>query len=87
MAPEEAVSAEGRRLIESPPLPIALLAVDEAHRILEWGDDFQKTFKDLGSLRALLPQKVPVMALTATATPAVVKAVKDTLHMDDFVTV
>ncbi|XP_066274858.1 ATP-dependent helicase wrn-1-like [Branchiostoma lanceolatum] len=82
MAPEQAVSHEGRQLVQNPPLPIALIAVDEAHCIHEWGDAFRKDFKELGSLRALLSLKVPFMALTATATPAVLETVKSTLHMD-----
>ncbi|XP_019615396.1 PREDICTED: probable Werner syndrome ATP-dependent helicase homolog 1 [Branchiostoma belcheri] len=83
MAPEQAVSTEGRQLMQKPPLPIALVAVDEAHCIHEWGDDFRRTFKELGSLRAVLSLDIPFMALTATATTAVLKTVKTTLHMDE----
>ncbi|XP_066272166.1 ATP-dependent DNA helicase RecQ-like [Branchiostoma lanceolatum] len=86
MAPEQAVSTEGRHLLQNPPLPIALVAVDEAHCIPEWGADFRKAFSKLGELRALLP-KVPFMALTATATAEVRNSVTTALHMDDPVVV
>ncbi|XP_019618450.1 PREDICTED: ATP-dependent DNA helicase Q-like 3 [Branchiostoma belcheri] len=82
MAPEQAVSPQGRKLLQTPPLPIQVVAVDEAHCIPEWGDDFRKTFKKIGSLRALL-SKVPFMALTATATPDVCRSVMDALHMEN----
>jgi ATP-dependent DNA helicase RecQ len=50
--------------------PVALLAVDEAHCISEWGHDFRPAFRDLGRQRARLghPQ---TMALTGSATPLV----------------
>ncbi len=52
-------------------LNIALIAVDEAHCISQWGYDFRPPYLRIADIRGLLPG-VPVLALTATATPRVV---------------
>lgn len=53
-----------------PKMPIGLIAVDEAHCISQWGYDFRPAYMLIGSLREAHP-KVPILALTASATPEV----------------
>lgn len=57
---------------------INLLAVDEAHCISQWGYDFRPPYLELAEIRALMPD-VPVLALTATATPHVAQDIQDRL--------
>jgi len=53
-----------------PLLDVSLIAVDEAHCISQWGYDFRPAYREIANLRKLLPG-VPVLAVTATATPKV----------------
>lgn len=54
---------------------VTLITVDEAHCISQWGHDFRPAYRNVGDLRTLFPG-VPVLALTATATPEVVKDIQ-----------
>jgi ATP-dependent DNA helicase RecQ len=62
-----------------PALPISLIAVDEAHCISQWGYDFRPAYLRIAELRAELPN-VPVLALTASATPRVQEDICEKLH-------
>ena len=55
---------------------IALICVDEAHCISQWGYDFRPSYRQIGLLRAQLGHHVPLLALTATATPEVVQDIQ-----------
>jgi ATP-dependent DNA helicase RecQ len=66
-------------------LGVSRMAVDEAHCVSQWGHDFRPDYLRLGEVRATLG--VPVMALTATATPAVLDEVASALIMRDPVVV
>ena len=59
-------------------MKVCLIAVDEAHCISQWGYDFRPPYLEIANIRELLPN-VPVMALTATATPKVVEDIQHKL--------
>ena len=63
-------------------LRVALIAVDEAHCISEWGHDFRPDYRNLKSLRRRLPD-APVIALTATATQRVREDIVEQLALRD----
>ena len=69
-----------RFLIRLLQLPLTLIAVDEAHCISQWGYDFRPAYLKIADIRTHFP-KVPILALTATATPEVAQ---DIQHKLDF---
>ena len=58
---------------------ISMITVDESHCISQWGYDFRPAYLKIAEIRELLPG-VPVLALTATATPEVVKDIQSRLN-------
>lgn len=61
-------------------IKISLIVIDEAHCISQWGYDFRPSFLKIINLRNALPN-VPILALTATATPQVVNDIVDKLQL------
>ena len=60
-------------------MKVSMITVDESHCISQWGYDFRPAYLKIAETRELLPD-VPVLALTATATPEVVKDIQARLH-------
>ena len=56
-------------------MKVSMITVDESHCISQWGYDFRPAYLKIAEIRALLPG-IPVLALTATATPEVVKDIQ-----------
>jgi len=59
-------------------LKVSLIAVDEAHCISQWGYDFRPTYLNIAQIRELAPD-VPVLALTASATPVIIDDIQEKL--------
>ncbi|MEZ4361816.1 MAG: ATP-dependent DNA helicase RecQ [Kofleriaceae bacterium] len=76
-SPERAVQASFRRQLARG--RVALLAIDEAHCVSQWGHDFRPEYLRLHELRSLIP--APAIALTATATPRVLDEIIGELRM------
>ena len=75
VSPERLESEEFLKRVTQ--LPICLIAVDEAHCISQWGYDFRPSYLRIAEIRNILD--VPVLALTATATPEVVEDIQHQL--------
>jgi ATP-dependent DNA helicase RecQ len=78
-APEGIDASVGRLLDE---LDLKLIAVDEAHCISEWGHDFRPAYRNLAGLKRRF-SGIPVLALTATATPRVKSDIAAQLALED----
>jgi len=80
VAPERLVGGGTRALLAS--LPLALIAIDEAHCVSQWGHDFRVDYLALDELATLFPG-VPRLALTATATEKTREEIVERLALDD----
>ncbi|KAF2334207.1 RecQ family ATP-dependent DNA helicase [Flavobacterium ginsenosidimutans] len=80
VAPESLTKEEYVAFLQS--VPISFVAIDEAHCISEWGHDFRPEYRNL---RHIIKQlgKVPIIGLTATATPKVQEDILKNLDMSD----
>lgn len=65
---------------------ISFLAVDEAHCISEWGHDFRPEYRNLRSIIGRIGDNIPIIGLTATATPKVQEDILKNLGISDAVT-
>ena len=64
-------------------IKISFVAVDEAHCISEWGHDFRPEYRRIKEMIGQINDHIPVMALTATATPKVQQDIQKNLGMTD----
>ncbi|MBK7030689.1 MAG: DNA helicase RecQ [Bacteroidales bacterium] len=81
VAPESLTKEENVNFFRD--INISFFAIDEAHCISEWGHDFRPEYRRLRPIIESIGQKVPVMALTATATPKVQQDILKNLGMQD----
>ena len=85
VAPERLETAGFQRLVEA--MPVSLVAVDEAHCISQWGQDFRPSYLKILDFLKLLKRRPAVAAFTATATEAVREDVVRILELRDPMTV
>ena len=81
VAPETLTKEENLELFRS--INVSLVAIDEAHCISEWGHDFRPEYRRIRPIIDAMPKRVPILALTATATPKVQKDIQKNLGMMD----
>lgn len=77
ISPERLQSRSFREVLMM--MKISFIAVDEAHCISQWGYDFRPPYLKIAEIRALKPG-LSILALTATATPIVIKDIQKQLH-------
>ncbi|MBU2996551.1 DNA helicase RecQ [Cellulophaga baltica] len=81
VAPESLTKDEYVEFLQS--VKISFVAVDEAHCISEWGHDFRPEYRNLKTIIARLGDNIPVIGLTATATPKVQEDIIKNLGIGD----
>jgi ATP-dependent DNA helicase RecQ len=81
VAPETLTKKENLKFFAE--INVSFVAVDEAHCISEWGHDFRPEYRRIREMIVSIDQEVPVIALTATATPKVQEDIVKTLKLDD----
>lgn len=83
VAPESLTKEENVEFLRS--VEVSFVAVDEAHCISEWGHDFRPEYRNLRSIVARLGDNIPIIGLTATATPKVQEDIVKNLGINDAV--
>lgn len=63
-------------------MTVSLIAVDESHCISQWGYDFRPSYLNIADLRVMIGENVPILALTATATPEVAEDIQEKLNFN-----
>ncbi|MES2418794.1 MAG: DNA helicase RecQ [Bacteroidota bacterium] len=81
VAPESLAKHENIEFLRL--LKISFVAVDEAHCISEWGHDFRPEYRKIRQVISGLGEEIPIIALTATATPKVQQDIIKNLQMTD----
>ena len=81
VAPESLTKEENIDFLKE--IDISLVAVDEAHCISEWGHDFRPEYRRLRTIIEAFDKKIPIIALTATATPKVQQDIQKNLNMQN----
>ncbi|MFC3197441.1 DNA helicase RecQ [Parapedobacter deserti] len=81
VAPESLAKAENVEFLKL--ITVSFVAVDEAHCISEWGHDFRPEYRKIRSVINSIGSGIPVIALTATATPKVQSDIRKNLQMND----
>lgn len=80
ISPERAISQKFLRRLKY--LPISIVAIDEVHCASQWGHDFRPSYAKLGIFKKLLPE-IPMIALTASATPDTLSDIKTILSLEN----
>ena len=80
VAPESLTKDENVEFFRD--INISFYAIDEAHCISEWGHDFRPEYRRIRTIIDTIGKKVPVIALTATATPKVQNDIQKNLNME-----
>lgn len=81
IAPESLNKQENLKFLQQ--AKISFVAIDEVHCISEWGHDFRPEYRKIRSIIDSIDAKLPIIALTATATPKVQLDIQKTLHLED----
>ncbi|MGB5648411.1 DNA helicase RecQ [Muriicola sp.] len=81
VAPESLTKEDYIQFLQS--VPLSFVAIDEAHCISEWGHDFRPEYRNLRSIINRLGDDIPIIGLTATATPKVQEDIIKNLGIPD----
>ncbi len=79
VAPESLTKEDNVAFLRN--VPISFMAIDEAHCISEWGHDFRPEYRNLKSIAARIGDNIPIIGLTATATPKVQEDILKNLNI------